>query len=100
MSCRRGEVAEEVAGVPAGPEGGTVAEAPAGGPAGLEGGTVAEAPAEGPAGLEGEMVAEVPPAGEVEQEAPVMGALGVVTTPTVDSAPASPPEASRTTLGM
>jgi hypothetical protein len=84
MSCRRGEVAEEVAGVPAGPEGGTAAEAPAG----------------GPAGLEGEMVAEVPPAGEVEQEAPVMGALGVVTTPTVDSAPASPPEASRTTLGM
>jgi len=46
------------------------------------------------------MVAEVPPAGEVEQEAPVMGALGVVTTPTVDSAPASHPEASRTTLGM
>jgi hypothetical protein len=38
--------------------------------------------------------------GEVEQEAPVMGALAVVTTPTVDSVPASPPEASRATLGM
>jgi len=65
-------------------------------PAGPEGGPVAGVSAEQGEGP----VAVVPPAGEVEQEAPVMGALGVVTTPTVDSAPASPPEASRTTLGM
>jgi hypothetical protein len=90
--------------VPAGPEGGPVAGVPveleeepvAGVPAGPEGGLVAEVPAE----LEGGPVARVPAAGEVEQEVPVMGALAVVTTPTVDSVPASPPEASRTTLGM
>ena len=68
----------------------------AGVPAGPEGGPVAEALAE----LEEGLVAGVPAAGEVEQEAPVMGALAVATTPTVDSVPASPPEASRTTLGM
>jgi hypothetical protein len=78
--------------VPAGPEGGPVA----GVPVELEEGPVAEVPAE----LEGGPVARVPAAGEVEQEVPVMGALAVVTTPTVDSVPASPPEASRTTLGM
>ena len=53
-----------------------------------------------PAGPEGGPVAGVPAAGEVEQEAPVMGVLAVVTTPTVESVPASPPEASRATLGM
>jgi hypothetical protein len=81
-----------VAEAPAGPEGGPVAEAPAE----LEEGPVAGVPA----GPEGGPVAGVPAAGEVEQEAPVMGALAVVTTPTVDSVPASPPEASRATLGM
>jgi hypothetical protein len=69
MSCRRGEEAEEVAGVPAGLAGATAAEVPAA-------------------------------RREVEREAPGMAALAVVRAPTVDSAPASPPEATRATLGM
>ena len=40
--------------------------------------------AEAPAELEEGPVAGVPAAGEVEQEAPVMGVLAVVTMPTVD----------------